>query len=996
MSDSLPKPQPDHDPEMTAWGAGPTGSASSRPAPAHEAGTKLSSDPEATIAQTGSRSPTPSSFVVTSHAVLFSPGTVLGGRYEILAQLGMGGMGAVYKAYDREVQRDIALKVIRPELAENPQILQRFKQELILAREVTHPNVVRIYDIGEAEGVKFITMKFVKGQDLGSLMTDGKGMEPNRAADIIYQVSQGLAAVHKQGIIHRDLKPGNIMLDEQGQVVLMDFGLARGVEGEGMTQTGAMLGTMQYMSPEQAKAEPLDQRSDIYTVGLIFYELLTGVSPYASESAITSLMKRTQERAKPASTCVQGIPPQLNDICSRCLEINPAHRFQNIGELLAAFDAWRGGIAPSQISIAARRMQRRFSWKYAVGICAVIILLVAGFVIVPRLRLTQPAGVGGQHAPVSVLVADFSNHTGDPVFDDTLEPMFGVALEGASFVNAFSRGQARKLAQKLPNPTDKLDEQSARLVALGQNVGAVVVGSLSRRGEGYALSVEAIDAVSGKTIGTAQVTAATKDEVLLAVPKLAVPVRKALGDTTPESVQLAAAGGAFTAASLEAVHAYGVGMEQQFAGKFQDALKSFSRAAELDPNFGRAYAGIAAASGNLGQMQDAEKFAKMAMAHVDRMTERERYRIRGLYYIRNENWQKCVEEYSDLVKEYPADNIGHNNLAGCYAKLQNLSAAQSETQRAIQISPKDTMARMNLSLYASLAGNFQGSEQAAREVLKLNPSFEQAVLVLAYAQLGKGELDEATSTYHQLAKMSARGASLAGTGLANIALFQGKLREASDLLEKGIAEDLAAKRPDPAAHKLVMLAQAKLMHGEDQQAVTAANRALANSKAASVRLLAARVLIAAHRPDKARELAATFGKELESEPRAYAKLIEGDIALQNGQAQDAVTAIAEGNKLTDTWIGRFDLGRAYLEAGAYAEADAEFDRCLKRRGEAMELFMDDMPTYSYFPAIYYYKGRALEGLKSSGAADSYRTYLSIRGNAGEDPLLADIRRRIGQ
>ena len=170
-----------------------------------------------------------------------------------------------------------------------------------------------------------------------------------------------------------------------------------------------------------------------------------------------------------------------------------------------------------------------------------------------------------------------------------------------------------------------------------------------------------MDAVTGKNLAKADVTAANKDDVLLDVPKLAAPIRKALGDTTPESVQLAAAQGSFAASNLEAVHQYGVGMEQQFAGNMEDALQSFSKAAELDPNFARAYAGMAAAAGNLGTIQDAEKYAKLAMEHVDRMTERERYRIRGFYYIRTGNWQKCVEEYSALMKQYPADNVGQES-----------------------------------------------------------------------------------------------------------------------------------------------------------------------------------------------------------------------------------------------------------------------------------------------------------------------------------------------
>ena len=259
-----------------------------------------------------------------------------------------------------------------------------------------------------------------------------------------------------------------------------------------------------------------------------------------------------------------------------------------------------------------------------------MVLAIVGFLFRDKLfapNAKTPSGpvALATHPALSVLVADFQNNTSDPLFDGTLEPMFNVALEGASFINAYSRGDARKLAEKLPGPTDKLDEQAARLVAVSQGVSAIVTGSLSRRGNGYRLSVETIDAVTGKTIASADASATNKDEVLLSIPKLAAPIRKALGDATPESVQLAAAQGTFEASNLEAVHQYSIAMEQQSAGKMEDALQSFSKAVELDPNFARAYAGMAAAAGNLGRTQNAEKYAKLAMEHVDRMTERERY-----------------------------------------------------------------------------------------------------------------------------------------------------------------------------------------------------------------------------------------------------------------------------------------------------------------------------------------------------------------------------------
>ncbi len=528
---------------------------------------------------------------------------------------------------------------------------------------------------------------------------------------------------------------------------------------------------------------------------------------------------------------------------------------------------------------------------------------------------------------------------------------------------------------------------------MSQGIGDIVTGSLSRRGDGYKLSVEAMDGVSGNSIASAEVTAATKDELLLAVPKLAAPIRKALGDTTPESVQLTAVAGAFTASSLEVVHDYGMGMEQQFAGSSKDALQSFSKAAELDPNFARAYAGMAAASRNLGNAQDAEKYVKMAMEHVDRMTERERYRIRGLYYVYTGDFPKCIEEYTSLVKLYPSDNIAHINLAACYGELRNFPKAAEELQRAVEIYPNAAVPRMDLSIYASYAGDFKTAEQQARVALQNNPSFETAHLALAYAQLGQGQMAQAAETYQKLEKLSPLGVSISGSGLADLALYEGRFSDAVKMLEHGASADLAAKN-SRAAEKFAALAYTQLSWGHDRQALEAARRALSNSDKVNIRFLMARVLVEAGEASKALALANGLRSELSAEAQADAKLIEGEVALKENEAREAIPLFTEGNKVLETWMGRFDLGRAYLEAGLYVEADSEFDRCMKTRGEALELY--DGPTYGYFPPVYYYQGRVREGLKSAGFVDSYRTYVSIRGKAGQDPMLAEIRHRLAQ
>src|SRR6266481_1027955 len=500
-------------------------------------------------------------------------GDVLGGRFEILDVLGEGGMGTVYKALDREVDHIVALKLIRPEMAVNPAILARFKQELLTARQVTHRNVIRIHDLSEVDGVKFITMEFVEGRDLRKLLLDQGKLSAEQAVEIIRQVCLALEAAHSAGVIHRDLKPQNIMQDKQGRILVMDFGLARSLASEGMTQTGALMGTIEYMSPEQAMGKQLDGRSDLFAVGLIFYELLTCKLPFKAETAVASLLKRNQERALPAAELDASIPKGLSDIVSKCLERDLNLRYQSAQEILADLDAWQGKRPISaSVVMQAPALPRAVPWKWIAIAAAALLLLVGTPIVVQRFMHKTVA----QHAPVSVLVADFTNHTGDPIFDDTLEPMFNVALEGASFVNAYSRGSARKLAQKLPNPTDKLDEQPARLVAVSEGISAVITGEISRRGNDYSISAIALDAVSGNVIAQAQVNAADKDDVLRQLAKLAVPIRKALGDTTPESVQLESARGTLTAASLETVHQYGVAMEQQAAGRREEALASFT------------------------------------------------------------------------------------------------------------------------------------------------------------------------------------------------------------------------------------------------------------------------------------------------------------------------------------------------------------------------------------------------------------------------------------
>jgi tetratricopeptide (TPR) repeat protein len=570
-----------------------------------------------------------------------------------------------------------------------------------------------------------------------------------------------------------------------------------------------------------------------------------------------------------------------------------------------------------------------------------------------------------------------------------------VALEGASFVNLYSRGDARKLAEKLPHPTDKLDEQSARLIAVNQNVNTVITGEINLRGDEYAVSAIALDAVSGREIARSEVKVANKQAILTSLPQLAAPIRKALGDSTPKSVQFAEVSGGFKAASLEAVHQASIASEEQFAGKFQDAFNSFQKAAELDPKLTWAYTGLAAMAENLGKHEDALKYMQQAMQYVDNMTEREQYRDRGLYYRIAGDWQNCVQEYTRLVTKYPADRVGQNNLSICYTQLRNAPKALEAAKRAVEIVPKGVGPRLNLAFISAFAGDFAGSEREARTALSINPKAAQGYLVLAEAQLGQGQLENASRSYHQLESFGPVAASTATAGLADLAAYQASHADAVNILKKGAAADLAARNNDGAARKLVMLAQIEESRGNRNTAVANSDKALALSQGVPIQVLGAITYAEAGEFVKAQKLMTTLSSSLSSESQAYGKMIAGLIALKKKDTNEAIRQLTAGNNLLDTWIGRFELGRAYLEADAFTEADAQFDQCMKRRGEAIELFDDNVPTFAYFPFVFYYEGRAREGMKSAGFADFYKNYLAIRGQSPDDPLVADVRHRLG-
>ena len=927
----------------------------------------------------------PSSWARTKE---LAPGTSLGGRYEILQLLGKGGMGAVYKARDKELDRFVALKLIRPELARNPEMLKRFKQELILARQVTHRNVIRIFDLGEADGVKFISMDFVEGRDLHGLLLERGKFLPEEAARIMLQICSALEAAHSEHVIHRDLKPQNIMLDEKGRVYVMDFGIARSAHLPGMTQTGALIGTPEYMSPEQARGEELDGRSDIFSLGVIFYEILTGKAPYPADAPLATLWKRMQEPVTPPAQLEPSLPAAVNAIVVKALEIEPAKRFASAQEMAGQLEVWLGPSAGSStVFVPDSRATTR--WKLtAAGLGVVLSLVVVFGAFVGK----GPRKAVPLHDPITVIVADFTNTTGDSIFEETLEPPLGVALEDASFITSFNRNQAKKIAAQLQPGTSSLGETTARLVGVREGINFVVAGLIGKKGDGYEVRARTLEAATGKILLEVDEKADDKKGVLGAVGKIAAQTRRALGDTTPESMQVTAAG-TFTTNSLEAAHAYALAQDLQWAGKFEEAIPLYEQAIQSDPDLGRAYAGLASTSANMGRRKDAEKYYQLALAHIDRMSDREKYRTRGGYYLANREPRKAIEEYSALVKQFPSDIAGYTNLALAYFYLRDMTEAVEQGRHAVDLAPKGLLQLNNLALYAVYAGDFSTAADNARKVIAQNSSFVLAYGALAMAQAGQGQLDEAEQTYQKMAAISGRGSEMASMGQADLLLYQGRTRDAIALLQK--VNGTSAKMDDSTlAARSLLLAEAKLAAGRASDAAADARSALAHDNGAIVQFSAGRIYVEAGQYAPVPALISQLSSSLDPDSQAYGKLLEGETALKRGDAKRAIALFLEGQRLADTWLGRLDLGRAYIEAGAFTEADSELEKCLKRRGEASAVYLDDVPTFRALPPVYYYLGRAQEGLKSPAAAKSYNNFLSIKEKGDEAGLVKDAQRRV--
>jgi tetratricopeptide (TPR) repeat protein/tRNA A-37 threonylcarbamoyl transferase component Bud32 len=929
---------------------------------------------------------------------MISPGDKVK-HYEIIKSIGKGGMGEVYLARDTVLDREVAIKFLPEEMQKDVRARERFLREAKSAAALDHPFICQIYETGELEGKAFIAMEYVEGENLSQKMAEG--LLPLRdALQTTLEIAEALEVAHKKGIVHRDLKPANIMLTVQGHAKVMDFGLAKQiVTGEesitktltqtSLTQKGTVVGTIAYMSPEQARGDEVDGRSDIFALGIILHEMISGKNPFSKPTPVETLTSILRDIPPSANVKPKMINPLLNPILRKALAKEPEKRYQTIKELIVDLRK-----AQKEITGGIRLLYRRL--PLIAGAAVIIIALL----VVAILRFTHPGAVSKPATgppPISVLIADFENKTGDPAFDGSLEPALRVYLEGAPFISVYQSAKARGIATQIdPNSKGQLKPQIAQSVGQREGINVVVNGVVESNGAAYTVKMWAVDVATSKNISEPLQKIKTKTEILKAADGLAAKLRSDLGEVPTESAKTLAKE-TFTTASPEAWKAYNQAQEFAFLTKNDEAIEQYLRAIKEDPDFGRAYAGLGVIYANLSQFQEAEKYYQMAMARIDRMSDREKYRTLGGYYLMKQNHLKAIEEYSALVTKFPVDSAGHSMLAYAYFLGRNMAKAVEEGKYGANLDPKKVTSQINLAWYAIAAGDLELGEQQAKKVLELNPSFVKGYVCQALSELGQDRSVEAVQIYEKLKNVSPLGASFAATGLADIALYEGRLTDAVAILKEGIKADMSqgTKFQYYAAFKWATLAEALFLQRQKAQALDAAGRAVSLSKKEEILFLAAQIYLNAGQENKALDLAKELSNQLPPVSHAYAMLIEGEKNMTRGDINGAIKLFREAQAQVDTWLGRFALGRACLEAKAFTDAYSEFEECLKRYGEAIVIFLNDIPSYHYFPPIHYYLGRAQEGLGSPAAAESYKTFLRIKEKNDEtDPLIEDARRRL--
>jgi serine/threonine protein kinase/tetratricopeptide (TPR) repeat protein len=639
------------------------------------------------------------------------PGEAFGVRYHVIRLLGAGGMGAVYQAWDEELGVAVAIKVIKPEVLSDPEagedLERRFKRELLLARQVTHKNVVRIHDLGEIDGIKYITMPYVQGSDLATLIKRHGKLSVERTVALARQIAGGLAAAHEAGVVHRDLKPENIMV-EGDAALIMDFGIARALSGTERTVAGAVRGTIGYMAPEQARGEEVDQRADIYAFGLIMYDMLLGRVRHArsGQNAVAELMERMQRAPQPARELDPNVPVDLDSIVSRCIEPDPHARYQTTGELVEALNQLdadghliAGGTTtvrvpttPVNLPAPAPAPARGPSARAMLAIAAAVILAVAGIVFglfLLRDRQEQAtSSVTATQSQSTLAILPFRNASGDPSLDwlgSALADILRTEIGQSSNLRTISSERLQQLLTDLRIPAgSSLDPGTLRRLAEFSNAQAVLWGQFLSFGNEIRIDAT-IEDLQGQRSIPLKAQAPTQAALVGVLGELAGTVRASLGRSDASDLSASAKP---SSQSLMALRYYNEGLSLSRQGKHSEALKSFEASTREDPGFALAYSRLAEAYKIQGYDNEAEQFSRKAAGMSDALPAREKYLVLAAHARVVGDTAKAIESYESLLEAAPEDADVRYELARLQEDTGALDRARENYLTVLKGDPK--------------------------------------------------------------------------------------------------------------------------------------------------------------------------------------------------------------------------------------------------------------------------------------------------------------------
>jgi tetratricopeptide (TPR) repeat protein/predicted Ser/Thr protein kinase len=741
-------------------------------------------------------------------------GTVFAKRYEIVSILGQGGMGRVYKARDRELDKLIALKTIRLDTAEGPEALARFKQELLLARKVTHKNVVRIFDLGEADGTRFFTMEYIEGDSLKAVIRRGR-IPTAQAVALSRQVLSALEEAHAQGIVHRDLKPQNIMVDRDGNAHLMDFGIARATDATGVTATGAVVGTPDYMSPEQVKGEKAGTAADVFSFGVILYEMVTGELPYQAETAMSKVMMRLSHRPRPVRELHADIPRYLDGVVRKCLEIDPVLRYQRAGEVLEDLDRQAVSASfPLRLRQAARRRRRILA-------AGAVLALAAGAAwwVALRPRAEAPAAAEAPAGPVHTLaVLPFTNATGSKDLEwmrEGLAEMLVTDLSQSRYVRPVPGERVfRVLGDLGASDRSRFDEAALEEISKRAPAETVLYGQFVESGGKLRLDLTLRRAGSGVPIPL-KAEGETGDVFGLA-DRVAAEVKRHL-DLTDEQIKgdTARRFSEVATASVDALRLYQEGVAAFRQGSVQAALPALRGATEKDPAFAMAWTRLAEAYLDAGEAREAEAAVDRARSLAERspLPLAQQYQLHAVAATVRDDLETAARSYREMAALYPKDPDVQYRLAVTLRNLGDQKEAIPAYQKVLEISPGYGAAEIELAGVLWQAGRFEDAIRTLRAVLEAKRFADDSEAlgtihsILGVAYRDSGQVDQALenlqlSLEHRKKSGDKRGQSITLTNLASVYEQEGQVRKALAAERQALA--IAREMRDRARESFVL------------------------------------------------------------------------------------------------------------------------------------------------------------------------------------------------